>query len=248
MRWSPPSTSTFPACPAGRRSSVQPLQASPSSPAGTSSRTRAARARSASRTASSPPRRSQTGSLGSRRARRRYRYSCEATIPDTSPIVRLRRITQISETLVEKSTKWTCTWVAFSSTNATTYATARDSATRRTHTSGPKLPRSSCPSRWGRRSFTPGTLRRCVRDGQTARHEPRLGQRRKRPGLDHPERGADLLAGQSAQARLAEIAIVARCAVLLAHKTSQPPVFARFVVDDLGPDRVRKASVFSQEN
>jgi len=41
-------------------------------------------------------------------------------MPDKSPIARLSRITQISETLVVVTTKCTCTVFAFSSTNATT--------------------------------------------------------------------------------------------------------------------------------
>ena len=103
-------------------SSVRSTRESHLSPAATSSRRApAARARSASPTALSRRPRSQTGSAGLLPARRRLlRYSCDPTIPASSPIVRLRRITQISETLVVTSTKCTCTCFEFSSMNPTT--------------------------------------------------------------------------------------------------------------------------------
>src|SRR5205814_8105730 len=61
------------------------------------------------------------------------------------------------------------------------------------------------------------TLRGGVGGGQAARYELRLAGRLERAGPVDAEGGADLVARQGAEPRAAEVAVIARCPVFLAH-------------------------------
>ena len=63
--------------------------------------------------------------------RRRRRSSCASRMPAVTPRPSASRTSQTSDTLAVANTKWTCTCLRFSSTNAIAYATSSPSAIRR---------------------------------------------------------------------------------------------------------------------
>ena len=63
-------------------------------------------------------------------ARRRWRYSCESSMPPTSPIASSSSIVQISRTFAVEKTKSIRIWSVFWTTNATAYADRRPAAPR----------------------------------------------------------------------------------------------------------------------